>query len=345
MRHLSPPSRRGFTLVELLVVIAIIGVLIALLLPAVQQAREAARRMQCTNHLKQVGLAVHNFAGARNGLPPATVGFKVGTEGNAPRASFFMIILPYMEQNAAYELLSNTTNNLGGLVTNPLFWNTLTDQQRESFQFSTYFCPSRRSTAQTMGTGPSTTQGSLHGPRGDYAVVQGRLNRHWALWMQNYDPTNLNDHVGPLRPARWSSSANSWMPRDTFAWWTDGTSNQIVIGEKHIELPHIDLCPDSPGSGTERNKQADCSIISLGDWGTVPSARSFNAGIARSNRDPLTYTEDGAQWGSNHPGVCNFLFGDGSVRALSNTIPTGNGPAFLLSRLGNVNDGNTVSIP
>jgi prepilin-type N-terminal cleavage/methylation domain-containing protein len=89
----SHSSRFGFTLVELLVAIAIIGVLIALLLPAVQAAREAARRMQCTNNLKQIGIAVHNFHDTQKGLPPVCLGQNV--------AGIFVLLMPYMEaQNA-----------------------------------------------------------------------------------------------------------------------------------------------------------------------------------------------------------------------------------------------------
>lgn len=84
-------ARRGFTLVELLVVIAIIGVLVALLLPAVQAAREAARRLQCTNQMKQLGLAVHNYESAKRVLPPS--------HSNAPKHNFLSYILPYIEQS------------------------------------------------------------------------------------------------------------------------------------------------------------------------------------------------------------------------------------------------------
>ncbi|MBI3462108.1 MAG: DUF1559 domain-containing protein, partial [Planctomycetes bacterium] len=92
----SRPS--GFTLVELLVVIAIIGILIALLLPAVQQAREAARRSQCVNNLKQIGLAIHNYHDSYSVLPSAEPG---GT-GTLARASAFAAILPYLDQTATY---------------------------------------------------------------------------------------------------------------------------------------------------------------------------------------------------------------------------------------------------
>ncbi|UUO08247.1 DUF1559 domain-containing protein [Blastopirellula sp. J2-11] len=338
--------RRGFTLVELLVVIAIIGVLIALLLPAVQQAREAARRMQCTNNLKQMGLAVHNFADTQNGLPPSTIGYDFTAEGRVSRASFFIVILPYLEQNAAYDFIASKTNNLASPVANADFWNTLTSAERQSMSFSAYFCPSRRSDSPVMGDGPSTNPAeSIHGPRGDYAIVQGRDTRHWAEWMMNDQEATASDQKGPIRSARWAPTAASWRPRDTFARWQDGTSNQIVIGEKHIQKDDLNICSTNAGTTAQRQEQADCSIISLGNWGTLPSGRSFNAGIARSPNDPVSFNEDGVQWGSSHPGVCNFLFGDGSVRPLAVTIPTGNGSSFLLSQLGNVADGNVTVLP
>ena len=94
--------RLAFTLVELLVVIAIIGVLIALLLPAIQAAREAARQTQCSNHLKQFGLAVHNFHDIQGGLPPSTLG--------EWRPSFNFLLLPYMEQVGLWEELKTRSN-------------------------------------------------------------------------------------------------------------------------------------------------------------------------------------------------------------------------------------------
>ena len=102
--------RRGFTLIELLVVIAIIAVLIALLLPAVQQAREAARRSQCKNNLKQIGLALHNYHDAHNTFPPTQIfTFYPGapnTAGGSPRNhTWIAMILPFMDQQALFEII------------------------------------------------------------------------------------------------------------------------------------------------------------------------------------------------------------------------------------------------
>src|SRR5262245_7122754 len=102
-------SRRGFTLIELLVVIAIIGVLIALLLPAVQAAREAARRAQCTNNLKQMGLALANYETGNGSFPPGAIGYGSGSniDCNHPRNhTMFALILPYMEMKPLYDAIN-----------------------------------------------------------------------------------------------------------------------------------------------------------------------------------------------------------------------------------------------
>src|SRR5271154_138358 len=98
--------RRAFTLIELLVVIAIIAVLIALLLPAVQQAREAARRTQCKNNLKQLGLALHNYHDNFKFFPPGNIGTPGTSIIDAPRRSFLVHLLPYMDQVNIYNLFT-----------------------------------------------------------------------------------------------------------------------------------------------------------------------------------------------------------------------------------------------
>jgi len=381
-------SKNAFTLVELLVVIAIIGMLIALLLPAVQAAREAARRMSCTNNLKQVGLAVHNFHDSSQGLPPLMVGYRdplTPAGFHAPRASFWVFILPFVEQSAYYEIVKQRSDNFAMELSNERFWNALTQNERGTLSnLSMVLCPSRRGNSSLADESPNVgpggnvgannNQGGIYGPQGDYAVVLGQAIPAWAGWFGDTrrpdEVTHLARARGAFRVARWTNidDPSSWRPRDTFAHWADGTSNQIVVGEKHILPVNVGLCTISGPGNPPRWTLGDCSILISGDWNTLAMARSFNAMLARGPNDGEAHfgnnggyggenSANEPQWGSNHPGVINFLIGDGAVRGISVTTPAG--PVFLnqaaldagtagnsiIGRLGNVSSGFTVSLP
>lgn len=140
---MSTRNRRGFTLIELLVVIAIIGVLIALLLPAVQSAREAARRAQCTNNLKQIGLAIHNFESANNKFPDGAGPVPTATGvGPYTRSSVQVLILPYLEQANLY-----STFNMGLDVN-----NTGQNETARCQNISAFICPSDAASTRMPGS-------------------------------------------------------------------------------------------------------------------------------------------------------------------------------------------------
>ncbi len=371
----------GFTLVELLVVIAIIGILIALLLPAVQAAREAARRMQCTNHLKQMGLAIHTFHDAMNGLPPSAIGWH--------RATMFPLILPYAEQMANYDLVMNSglPNLDAGPVTITDWWMNgwgvgaggiaMTDETRKGMGSIPWLkCPSRRSgyAAAEKNDSYSYTGAAHAGPQGDYGmifstptlVVSGGSGGECAgsdhhCWVR-VSP-QIASHVsaarGPLRLCNYNGANpdghphfKNWAIRDKMSWWSDGTSNQIVLGEKHIPIGKVGECNPTPGDPWAT--MYDCSIF--------VTAGATDAG-AHGRAIQMATTDDGQPWhnttmrllrpqdhketptinsgfGSYHTGVCNFLLGDGSVQAFGVTTAY-----TILAAYGDVKDGRAVSLP
>ncbi|MDO5552552.1 MAG: DUF1559 domain-containing protein [Planctomycetia bacterium] len=380
--NLSKPSKKAFTLVELLVVIAIIGILIALLLPAVQAAREAARRMECTNKLKQYGLAVHNFVDARKMLPPITIGQALSDNpyetvggyngGRWGGASMWVLLMPYMENATAYDLLikKDGDGNLRPVTKKYTYgspagtkegtWNDLTaDQIKGISTNSAWFCPSRRAPTVMPSTIPENHQGAY----GDYAVVlhMTQSGTDNTTCTDSYPQNNITcpmRYRGPFRPAiieygGTTYNVKTWECRDSISWWMDGTSNQIIIGEKHIPLERIGRC-NKPASGISPD-MVDCSILAVGDdygEGHVGRQMSGATAIAQNARqDWGTDNWSNVRFGSCHPGVCNFLLGDGSVRAVGVTVPftagitaTNNNPDLMV-RLAVVNDGFTVSIP
>ena len=332
MRLPSPRSRRsrlsgrGFTLIELLVVIAIIAVLIALLLPAVQQAREAARRTQCKNNLKQMGLALHNFHDTYNGLPPLLIG--------GGRMTAFGFLMPFTEQTNVYKLL--TGGNSGATKTDigehmETNWDRLTASERTAVGSIGYMlCPSRRSGSQTRDGGGS------RGPLSDYAVVALRRDvtdgGGEGGWWDHHNPCNdghVNMLKGALRVGKVDcgvyntdavAGSRTWKVRDTFARVTDGLSNTLVIGEKHVRQGEFgDCCGETDGNGSH----ADGSyLVQDNNWREYNAARNMGQDmtLGRGPNDLKQRAPDngnatyrGVGMGGWHEGICQFLKGDGAV--------------------------------
>jgi prepilin-type N-terminal cleavage/methylation domain-containing protein/prepilin-type processing-associated H-X9-DG protein len=237
----DPTQRGGFTLIELLVVIAIIAVLISLLLPAVQSAREAARRIQCTNNLKQIGLAMHNYISANELVPPLSVDDPRQTPNNPPHQNFSQHIrlLPYLEQTPAYNAINfsfgargSDGNVMGIQATNPpdLDSGSTTNTDGGAYgmvqftvltmQINSLLCPS-----DTNKGGSSQYQvGGSSKPVGvnNYPSNVG-LNRHinlgtfnWAMNGPSYVATN------------WDNTLKRTIGINSF---TDGTSNTVIFSE------------------------------------------------------------------------------------------------------------------
>ena len=349
-------KRNAFTLVELLVVIAIIGMLIALLLPAVQAAREAARRMQCSNHSKQIGLAVHNFHDTQHGLPPITI--------FATKGSMFCFIYPYIEQQSLYNMLTETGAplNLPNSISSDQWTADLPAEQRRALEgVSIYRCPSRARAGfaeqDLEQTGNNQKAGC--GPRCDYVVPVTKPTESW--WprfciLATASGQRVNDFQGPLRIASlqfqtgFDGSAENqhdrvtdWNVRDDMSWWQDGTSNQIVVGEKFIPnwaLGGDKLIPKRWDGGHfspwPANQVHNVGRFVHEDYIVMP--RGPNDSRIAENAEPGANVNQGHySFGSHHPGVCQFVFGDGSVRALSVTTST-----TILWNLARVNDGNSV---
>ncbi len=216
-------SRQGFTLVELLVVIAIIGILVGLLLPAVQAAREAARRMQCSNNLKQIGLGVHNYHSAYDMFPQQGGGTSQGPMHNVLMLSFLVPILPFVEQQPLWEKISNPyQSSAGGTqypAMGPATWVTGYDPWRT--QVGTYRCPSDPAVMQPGMFGFNNYSACI----GDGMVWtdRGGIN-------DNGTPGNIAASDVHLRGVFRTRRATNL--RDIL----DGTSNTIMVAENLVDV-------------------------------------------------------------------------------------------------------------
>jgi prepilin-type N-terminal cleavage/methylation domain-containing protein/prepilin-type processing-associated H-X9-DG protein len=347
----SRSARRGFTLIELLVVIAIIAVLIALLLPAVQSAREAARRGQCANNLKQIALACHNYESSVGAFPIGNIPTNVLADGFGAACTdntwwtAFVFVLPYMEQGAsfnAYNLLWPAYNNGNPAMNYP---NFTAGCQR----IASYVCPSDTSAAPAPPTfWPIPLNQCSYGEnRGTWENVI----LSWNPGGQYANTCNQGGGTGMFMPfasvriadvtdgtsntflfgemGRFPQDANSqWMWANSMGWWGDGqfpswpNASRITGGAFVIPAPNVG--PDQTGVYWNACI-GPANVVQPPDW-------LMNSNIPGGPCNSL------GQWGfrSFHPGGLNFCMSDGSVKFIKNSTNLASYRALGTRNLGEI---------
>jgi len=308
--------RNGFTLIELLVVIAIIAILIALLLPAVQQAREAARRTQCQNNLKQIGLALHNYHDLHKTFPP---GWVDQTGGTAANWGWAVYLFPQIEQANLYNRLQvGNPQSLGMALDDGLKLKAM------QTPMTAFRCPS--DTAPEVNdrhTLLSASQVEMSVATSNLVAAAGGLDWTVAGKLTGTFGRNSRVSLGDI---------------------TDGTSNTIVVGERAWDL----FIPN--GGIAECSAATVYGISATSASGELPrmALAKGRFGINETLDDP-TFSPPidrcSQAFSSRHVGGAQFLMGDGSCRFVSENIErdqAGTNGDFVFQNLLNIADGNTI---
>lgn len=319
-------KKSAFTLVELLVVIAIIGMLVGLLLPAVQQAREAARQMQCSNNLKQMGLAALNHEATNKCYPSG--GFGRGWEGD-PDCGFgakqpggwTFSLLPYLEQNALWGLGAdgNMSESDGVKVANVT---------RAETPIGIFTCPSRRPARLYPGYSHQFNSGAVSTVcKSDYAGNCGT-----GAGDDMYPTSSYSSILAADEPTSGISGIIYWRSRVDTAEILDGTSNTYLFGEKYITSDGYEGTLPSGGYPDGDDHLA---------WTGVDndSVRPSTTNISNLPRQDRMGYNTGSCYGSPHAGTFGMVLCDGSVQRISYTVD-----GETHQNLGQKADGNVATI-
>jgi len=303
----------GFTLVELLVVIAIIGVLVALLLPAVQAAREAGRRSQCQNHLRQWGLAMQNMHSATGTLP-------AGTKGG-PRRVWVVLIWPYVEGGNIYAQFDQTVGFHG-----PPNTYVYTEDGTYASRAPIYYCPSDRPGGMWKGD--------------PYWRARGNYNINWGNMADPYNPNdpaqNPDQGYAPFGLIDFHSYG---MPRtSSFKHFTDGTSNTMLMSESIMAADDFDF--DIRGDFLNDGRPCH-QYMTLNTPNTGIDISPYCHPTNYPNNPPCT--NSGSQYAhkaarSRHPGGVQVLFADGHLEFVADSVALN-----VWRALGTMNGGEVVA--
>ena len=316
-------GRRGFTLIELLVVIAIIAVLIALLLPAVQAAREAARRIQCTNNLKQIGLGLHNYESVAGAFPPSDI-VQFSTAGAVVWTNGFSVhtrILPFMEQGVAFSALNFNFNHLAAQNVTVV-----------GLQVSVFLCPSDKNKDARTQFPPFT------GINATACVTSYGVNAgDWYAW-GGFNAPNPRNAFFPNYSRR-IAEFNDGTSNTLFA--TDvkvynplcGPSSPIPAGMSPTNIPSPTVDPNSvagyagctPGQGHTFWADGNSHETSMTTAWPPNKIITNSVGIGDLDYETALVVRGGPTYASltsrsYHPGGVNALFADGSVRFVKSSV-------------------------